>query len=690
MVSFRVLEHRAGVDFTGNSDNDEDENDSGGDDNRTLSRTSSRSPTSTSSARDRSDDDDSGGSDSTFGGDRNLARHSSSDDDNDDDDDTTPSLIRSARQTAKQFEQNQTNQTAIEDRPREGGDARLAAASGSGLDSTVVESAKQTAKQFEQGQTNQTAESDTSSDRGDDDNVSTNQSIRDRLDNLGRDIAGGADFLAGSTDEAVARTFDDEVGGGIGEGVGDFTGITEFRQTETFDQLKQQQQSGLLGAVDAGTKAGLDLFLDNPNFSVQDTVRGGLEAGVETATGEDISKDEFAEAAAEQAGFIKSIYDRETQKLAEATEDTAIEGVTDTAVEASEFVGGALVFDTGKALTTAATGVDVDEGSAEGTVGAVDAFDIGLTVATGGAGKVAAKGGARLLGKGAPDLLKLGDEGGSLLSRVTPSRGPTAEDFARLSTEGSASTSRGAAGFADEGGSLLGRVRGAFDRGPTAEDFARLSSGGDEAAGAAGRSADDSSGLFTDLGARLFGGADETGARTADDSVGTATGRLFTRLGTRLFGGADEAAGAGARTADDSVGALDDVAEEGGGLVNRVRNADPKFKIGAGVVGGAVGATAVANELQNQEQLELQTQDGTVKLLKQQDLRATEEHPDGGTLWRVDEGTDVEGFTPQGYTVILNVTGRNVFVLGTDGERRQAKASPADFEAAINAAKGAA
>ena len=58
-----------------------------------------------------------------------------------------------------------------------------------------------------------------------------------------------------------------------------------------------------IGAIDQGTRDVTDALLDNRRFSIQDTLRGGAEEGLEVWTGEEWNKHRLADASQDPGEF---------------------------------------------------------------------------------------------------------------------------------------------------------------------------------------------------------------------------------------------------------------------------------------------------------------------------------------------------------------------------------------------------
>jgi len=157
----------------------------------------------------------------------------------------------------------------------------------------------------------------------------------------------------------------------------------------------------------------------------------------------------------------------------------------------------------------------------------------------------------------------------------------------------------------------------------------------------------------------------------------------------------DDAARAGddaASLSDEAARLTDEAAQAGGELLSRVASSTTGKVAAAGA--GVLGAGALAEELGTFDRLQVtDPQTGEEYLLiREKSLQPTQDHPDGGTLWAVKsvetQNGEITAQNAQGYTVILSVVGRNVYILGSNGERTQAQASAETFKQAVNRAKG--
>ncbi|WP_049970568.1 hypothetical protein [Haladaptatus cibarius] len=189
--------------------------------------------------------------------------------------------------------------------------------------------------------------------------------------------------------------------------------------------------------VDEGTKDVVDGTLDNDVFSVQDTIRGSAEL----ALGYD-SKEQFAQDSTKLAGTIKDL----TQ--GKVAEGTALDNpLTAGVVDVGTFLGESFIAEPSKAIVTGLTGLDVDEGTAEGEVGAGDVLDVALTATGGKAVKTGAKGLHRLSksDEAAAALSKLGvkssDDGVRVLGG--PNKGISmADDTAETASKATRTTTK--------------------------------------------------------------------------------------------------------------------------------------------------------------------------------------------------------------------------------------------------------
>lgn len=484
------------------------------------------------------------------------------------------------------------------------------------------------------------------------------------------------DHALGSTDEAVSRSFDDESGGGVADGAINTadaaTGASEWANSEGGKRLKRKYANadGPLSKADLATRAGLDFLLDNPRVSVQDFTRTGIE---KASGSKNLGKD---------AQNLATAYKKATGNALDGT--AADNPVTDAAV----WLGEAVVADPAKAAITGLTGTDIDTGSNEGTVGAVDAFDIGLTVATGGAGKAglsAARGALKGSDEAASlvdDVMGQGDNAKRLLDNALGGGGDDAAQAGQEAvtiTDDAASTADDAASGADDVSSGLEAASVADDAAGVTDDSTTTASNIAQQAQKA-RSA-----LLKRYGDDAASGADDT-ASVADDAASAS----------------DEAASVtddAASTADDAASGADDVArwgdeaaQTGDGLLSRISPSTTTGKV-ATAGAGVLGAGALADQLGTFDRLRITDESGQQFLLvREKSLKPTENHPDGGTLWRVEaitmQGEKIVEQATQGYTVILSVVGRNVYILGGDGSRTKAKASAETFKKAVKRAQG--
>lgn len=437
--------------------------------------------------------------------------------------------------------------------------------------------------------------------------------------------------------------------GGFGDGIvrsiADATGATEFAQSDQAEQLRRdraraQETGGISGAVqefDVATRAGLDFLLDNPLASVQDTTRAGIEAvtGVE-------SEDQGAAGAALGSEFSETASD--------LTEDTPLDNpVTDAVSTGFEW----LVADPAKAGFTATTGIDIDQGTSEGTVGAIDAFDVGITVGTLGLGKAgfsAAKAAARS-----------SDEAGGIVSRVLDG---SIDELSAISDE--------ASGAVDD-------VAQAGDNLPVLADEAAQT--GDNLPVLYDETLQTGDGISSGA---IRGAADlTTETRGVLSRIGVRLGDELSRLTDNASGASDDAAS----LADEGAQATDEAVQasgESGGLLSRITGSRAAtFGV---ATGGVVAGGALLDALGTFDRVEVtDTRGNEYLLINEKQYRPTSTHPNGGVLWRVDRS----GGSSLGYTVMVGVQGRNVYILDQSGKRVRAKVSAEQFNEAIQRARGA-
>lgn len=539
-------------------------------------------------------------------------------------------------------------------------------------------------------------------------------------------IAGGFDFAGGSTDEAVGRSFDKRGGGGVAEGFTSFTGARAWSESQTAQDLraaKQQAGGDLIQQTDIAVKAGTDFLFDNPTFSAQEGLKQVAKAPTELATGRRVSDEELAQSAQDVAGKYSQFT---SSKLRGSLLDNP---ATDLTVAAGE----AFIADPAKAATRLTTGVDIDEGSAEGTVGAIDLFDVGVTVGTAGAGKAglsAARGlaksdeaatfASRLLGRGGDETTSLssrllggGDEGATggasdlfntgsrAADEAAPGQAAVDEAFAQVDEtvpgqaavdEAVQSVEETAAGADEATGGLRNFIDDTLGRSgdEATQATEEAAAGADEASGGllddllgratrtsdeAAQAGNEAAGGLEDVfqtseGGKTFdellGGSDEA-AQAADESGG---------LLDDLFGGSDEAA----KGTDEAARASDELAQGAdeaspGRLRRFLGSTTGKATVGTGLVlgGGAIGAGLFGGDLMNAPD-KITTASGHT-LTHAKDYEPIEKFPQGGRLYAVSKD-----YKNIGYWLLLGTKGRNLVVLDTNGEPRQAKISTEQFK----------
>lgn len=127
-----------------------------------------------------------------------------------------------------------------------------------------------------------------------------------------------------------------------------------------------------------------------------------------------------------------------------------------------------------------------------------------------------------------------------------------------------------------------------------------------------------------------------------------------------------------ARGSDEAADLADDVAKGGPSIL----------KLAGGATVAGAGGFALNEYLNSTDQIELA--DGT-KLVKEDDLPRTDDHADGGALWRVERN----GATA-GYTIVLGAVGRNIRILGKNGQPKNSRVTKDVWEEAIKAGRGGA
>lgn len=517
---------------------------------------------------------------------------------------------------------------------------------------------------------------------------------------VGGRVQGTQQFLGGAasgTQSAVGRGYS-----GAADFATDVTGIEEFKQSETGQQLSQQVSSAdgpldqLVARTDAGAKALIELGLDNPNASIQEAAQTPLVKAYQAGSGNSNA----------DAADVADAYNRAGGALGGAAGDL-IEGtpLDNAATDTAAFAGEALVVDPANAVLTGTTGIDAQQGTDEGTVGAVDLFDVGVTVGTAGLGGAAVSGAAR----GA-------DEAPGLASRLASRLGGGSDD---------------ATGAVDDAASGVDNAATAGDDVTTVPDdeVTRLGRDPEDSVDAfnfstRSSSAGDNAPAILDDGSRA---ADEASAsaRTVDDASQTAPSTtasqsdLAVRSGTensRLLSsirGADDAAGAtddgatlvddGAAAGDDAATVADDAAQGGddsGGLVDDLRDRIPSpstptlpggraTKIGLGTgafVGGgaaasqAIGALTPAQELPENTTATIDGIEYQFQFIEQ--LDSTEEYPTGGRVYRVLQGTDLEGYwVSLGSDPTANDGKGELYLLDENGDIRTASINKRQFDA---------
>jgi len=203
-----------------------------------------------------------------------------------------------------------------------------------------------------------------------------------------------------------------------------------------------------LGQIDQGVKDATGAVLDNDAFSVQDTVRGTVEAA--TGFGEDGTEDFAQDSARAFQDINRQAIAAPGRAVGEATQGTAVDNaLTGGAVEGGEALYEILAEDVGAIAYGSVTGANVRTNdpthATDGyTPGALDTFELLATVGTGGGGKVATSLGKGAVKAGSKANMSLLDEGATALSRLVRRGGDdvakTADDTAKKATDDAVQT----------------------------------------------------------------------------------------------------------------------------------------------------------------------------------------------------------------------------------------------------------
>ena len=127
-------------------------------------------------------------------------------------------------------------------------------------------------------------------------------------------------------------------------------------------------------------------------------------------------------------------------------------------------------------------------------------------------------------------------------------------------------------------------------------------------------------------------------------------------------------------------------------------------KVATGVGGGVVGGGILYDYIKGNDQITVtDPETGEHYILTKTDsLTPTDTHTEGGSVWEVavettetttdpetnEERTVSTGTRTIGYTVVVGVAGQNVWILGSNGERRRSRATGETWAAARNARRG--
>jgi len=502
----------------------------------------------------------------------------------------------------------------------------------------------------------------------------------------------GEDSSSGGVLSGIKESASDAVDDAA-EGALDATGIEEYATSEAAAKARAEIQAaedegGATGAAkkfDTLASTGFDFLLDNPSASAQEAAQGGASA----VTG--VDEDNLGEAAADAAGATEAA-------VRDAVDGTALDNpVTDAAKGAMDV----FIAEPAKAALTAGTGIDIDKGTTEGQVGAVDAADIGLTIGTAGIGKAG-------LGAGKA-ALKGSDEAATVVGKALGKSDEAAEAATKAADDA-----------ASAGDDAVAATDGGTDVFNPATDAA---AGSDDAATAA---ADDATQEIGERGARTFSVLDD-GAAGVSDEAGESAFRSALRSSDEAAQAGDDAATLGddalslsdeaAAASDDAASAADDVGEaaaksgdetpswldetislsdEGAQVADDAGDSALKRAVGtrtgkaAAGAGGALAGGALLDSLGAFDTLEVEDpQTGeTYRLSNEKSYPPTEQRPNGGALWQVQRGSNKAGWSGDGYTIIVGASGRNVYILDSNGNRTRAQLSVQQFRQAIQRGRG--
>ncbi|APW99405.1 hypothetical protein CHINAEXTREME_17230 [Halobiforma lacisalsi AJ5] len=405
-----------------------------------------------------------------------------------------------------------------------------------------------------------------------------------------------------------------------------------------------------------------------------------------------------------------------TETIDEGLEDTRLEDSR--VIEGTRWAGDAILGESARIAIGTSTGIDTREGDTDFDVGLAEAGDVALTLGTAGAGGAATRGGRRLADDSDEilDVFRRSDEGDTFLGSLGRST-DEAEDASSAATRadddalpvpadeaGSAarSTDEAAGGqlsLTDESGDVVdGALRQLFGRGSrNADEAASTTRSADEAASTT-RWADEAA----ESGGRWRNKIDEDAGSTtrSSDDAASATRSADENLSEteRVFRQAEQKSGSATRSSDDAARATrssDEAAsatrssDEGDTLFERARrsldeagsrlsNAAPSRRrslVGGTLGAGAIGAGMLATMDPSDADDVITTEDGH-RMVWSQTLRPTEEYPNGGELYRVDD----DGGNHVGYWVLLGAQGRNLIVLDSNGDPREAKIEAEQFQ----------
>jgi len=251
------------------------------------------------------------------------------------------------------------------------------------------------------------------------------------------DIIDDTEDAVEDTSEAVENTVEDTSEAAT-DAVADTTGFTEWTNRDATEEAQEEFDSSdsRWEKLNVGTRAGMDFLLDNPEASVQDSVREAAKAPTEYIEDREVSDEELA-------GSVQDAVDAGVEAGDGAVDGTALDNpVTDGVVAGADLFFGSPARNAAEMVTGINPGGD--DASVEGNVNFAEGAEVALSgfdlapaarLATKGSKALADSnmiGGIATAGRGIVSKINKGD---NLLAGVSRAGDDVAESVPRLSDD---------------------------------------------------------------------------------------------------------------------------------------------------------------------------------------------------------------------------------------------------------------